>query len=108
VDLDAPSLALAGRLDVRSAGRVRHALHTALDRGSAILVVELAGVEVMDGSGLGVLIGAHRRAEASGRRLVLRGASPRLLAIFRLMRLDRVLHLEPLPSAPSAAGAPAP
>src|SRR5579883_541978 len=66
-------LCLAGRLDVSTVADVRIALHEALDSGSGDLVVNLAQVEVGDATGLGVLVGAHRRAGRRGRRLVLRG-----------------------------------
>jgi anti-anti-sigma factor len=48
----------------------------------------------MDATGLGVLVGAHRRAQKLGRRLVLRGVSPRLARLLLATRLHRVLTLE--------------
>ncbi len=82
---------LVGRLDVGSVGRVRDALHVAIAQGSGDLVVHLDGVEVVDASGLGVLVGAHRRARHAGRRLVLVGVPARLERLIRHTRLHRVL-----------------
>lgn len=87
-------VALAGRLDVHSVADVRIALHAALDAGSGPLVVDLADVELLDATGLGVLVGAHRRAGRTGRVLVLRAVPPRLGRLLIATRLDRVLAVE--------------
>ena len=88
-------LALSGRLDMRSATEVREALHSAIDAGAGDLIVDASGVDLIDATGLGVLLGAHRRATKAGRRVVLRDASPRLVRMLRLARLHRVFVLEP-------------
>jgi anti-anti-sigma factor len=87
-------IALSGRLDVSAVSEVRAALHDALDAGSGDLVVDLAGVEVIDATGLGVLLGADRRAKQLGRRIVLRDAAPRVRRILRVTNLHRVLTLD--------------
>jgi anti-sigma B factor antagonist len=86
---------LSGRLDGRSAGEVRDTLHAVLGSGSGCLIVDMSEVELLDATGLGVLVGAHRRARLSGRDLVLRGASVRVTRLLRLTRLHRVITLEP-------------
>ncbi len=90
---------LTGRLDGRSAGEVRDALHAVLGAGSGSgpLIVDLTGVELLDATGLGVLVGAHHRARRAGRDLVLRGASARVTRLLRVSRLHRVITLEPAP-----------
>jgi len=85
---------LGGRLDVTTVADVRAALHAAVDRGTGSLVLDLSGVELVDATGLGVLVGTHRRAGRVGRGLVLRDVSDRLQRLLRRSRLDRVLTLE--------------
>ena len=83
----------AGR---RARRRGAHALHRALDSGDGDLVVDLAGVDVVDAAGLGVLLGADRRAKltAGGSCCATPRPGPRIL---RVTRLHRVLTLdEPL------------
>jgi anti-sigma B factor antagonist len=82
---------VTGRLDVHTVADVRLLLHAALDRGRGDLMVHLAGAEVHDATGLGVLVGAHHRARRAGRRLVLVDVSPRLDRLLRVSRLHRVL-----------------
>ena len=85
-------LALSGRLDVAAAADVRLALADAVDAGAGDLVLDLAALEVVDATGLGVLVGAHRRAGRSGRTLVLHDVPPRIGRLLRRTRLDRVLR----------------
>jgi anti-sigma B factor antagonist len=85
---------LAGRLDGGGAPAARDALHAALAAGTGRLVVDLSGVELLDATGLGVLVGTHRRARLAGRQLVLRAASPRVARILRLTRVDRIIETE--------------
>jgi anti-sigma B factor antagonist len=95
VTTTAGEVTLVGRLDARAAGPVRDALHSALAAGRGRLVVDLSGVELLDATGLGVLVGAHRRARLDGRELVLRGASFRVARLLKVTRLDRVITVEP-------------
>ncbi len=87
-------IALEGRLDARSVADVRAALWAAIDAGAGDLVVDVSGVETVDATGLGMLLGADRRAKLAGRRLIFRDAAPRVLRLLRATRLNRVLTLE--------------
>ena len=87
-------LALHGRLAAAAVGDVRTALMEAIDDGVDDLVVDLSGVELMDATGLGVLVGSHRRAERAGRRLVLHNVPERLDRLLLATRLHRVLWVD--------------
>ncbi|MDQ1680387.1 MAG: hypothetical protein QOI42_1246 [Frankiaceae bacterium] len=92
---------LDGRLDVTTAPDARLALHAAIDSGLGDLVVDLARLETLDASGLGVLVGAHRRAIRAGRSISLRNVPPHVMRLLWVTRLQRVLHIEETPAAPS-------
>lgn len=85
---------VVGRLDVHSVPDVRSALHAAVDAGRGELVVHVDGIVVADATGLGVFVGAHRRAQRLGRRLVLRSVPLPALRLLRVTRLHRVLQVE--------------
>ena len=85
-------LALRGRLDVRVTADLRLALATAVDGGTGALVLDVRDLEGVDATGLGALVGAHRRAGRAGRTLVLRDVPPALARVLLLTRLDRVLR----------------
>ena len=88
------SVALAGRLGAATVADVRAALSAAIDAGAGDLVVDLGSVDLVDATGLGVLVGAHRRADRAGRRLVLRAVPERIERLLLITRLHRVLVVE--------------
>jgi len=87
----ADGLRVSGLLDVRSVAEVRAALHRTLDSCAGDVTIDLSGLDALDATGLGVIVAAHRRALAQGRRLVLRGVRPSLARLFAVTRLSRVL-----------------
>lgn len=97
---------LDGRLDVSTAPDVRLLLHRAVDEGMGDLFIDLARLEVLDASGLGVLIGAHRRAVRAGRQLLLRNVSPQVRRMLWVTRLQRVLIVEQLSTGPATVVLP--
>jgi anti-anti-sigma factor len=88
-------LVVSGRLDSRSASALRAALQDAVDEppdeAGADLELDLAALEIWDGAGLGVLVGANRRARRAGRQIVLIAVAPRIARLLRATRLDRAL-----------------
>jgi anti-sigma B factor antagonist len=87
-------IALSGRLGATTVADVRAALAGAIAIGAGDLVVDLHGVELVDATGLGVLVGAHRRADRVGRRLVLRMIPERIDRLLVATRLHRVLCID--------------
>ena len=72
---------------------LRQVLTAVAERGTDDLVVDIGGVEIIDASGLGVLVGAHRLASRHERRLVLRNVPHRIERLLIATRLTRVLTL---------------
>ncbi|QKW09197.1 STAS domain-containing protein [Streptomyces sp. NA04227] len=91
---DHAELVVGGRLDVRTAADARTALHSALDEGTGDLLLDLSGLTSWDAAGLGVIMGAHRRAGRCGRRLVLRGVPLQMQRLLVATRLHRILAIE--------------
>jgi len=97
IDLVIPGarIDLAGRLSAATVADVRVALRDAVDAGIDDLELGLSGVELVDATGLGVLVATHRRADRAGRRLVLCDVPDRLARLLLVTRLNRVLHCRP-------------
>ena len=86
---------LRGSLDLATAPTIRAALGEATEKGSQRLIVDLTQLEFLDSTGLGVLIGAHRRAAEHGgsfRLIVKDGPISRLLNITGLIGVFAVFH----------------
>ena len=89
---DGSFVALSGRLDVRAAADIRLELAEAVDSGDGERVLDLAELEAVDATGLGVLVGAHRRAQRAGRTLVLSDVPDPVSRLLLVTRLDKILQ----------------
>lgn len=88
------ALALSGRLGASTVADVRAALCVAVDHGVDDLLLDLHEVELVDATGLGMLVGVHRRADRLDRRLVLQRVPERIERLLLATRLHRVLVVE--------------
>lgn len=90
---DRSVLTVAGEIDVYTAPVLREHLSQAIAADRADVVVDLSGVTFMDSTGLGVLVGALKRARSFGGDLQLVVPSERVLAVFRLTGLTQVFTI---------------
>lgn len=66
----------------------------ATERGGA-LVLDLAGLEHLDSTAIGVLVGGLKRFEAQSRRFYLVNPRERVASVFRITNLDSVFRVFP-------------
>ena len=59
--------------------------------GESYVVIDLSNVELMNSSGLGMLVGASTSLRSANGSLVVAGASQKLQNLFKMTRLDSVL-----------------
>jgi anti-sigma B factor antagonist len=85
-------LEVHGEVDAYSAPQLREALREMDGQGARILV-DLNGVDFMDSSGLGVLIGALKRARERDGELALVCTGQTLLRLLAITGLDRVFTI---------------
>jgi anti-sigma B factor antagonist len=79
-----------GEVDVYTASLLRERLLAVIDGGAGRVVADLRGVDFLDSTGLGVLVGALKRLRMSGGDLTLVCDNEKLLKIFQVTALDRV------------------
>ena len=85
---------VAGELDLHSAPQLRAELGRAIESGGAPhVVVDLAGVTFLDSTGVGVLVGALKRARQADGSLHFCGAQPRVRRVFEITGLIGVIPL---------------
>ncbi|MDQ1647197.1 MAG: anti-sigma factor antagonist [Cryptosporangiaceae bacterium] len=84
-------LTLTGELDVTTGAPLRDALHDLAEEGIAHHVVDLRQLRFLDSTGLGILVGHHKRlAEHGGTLQVITG--PGLVGgVFRLTGVDQLI-----------------
>jgi anti-sigma B factor antagonist len=85
---------LEGALTVASAQELRPQLQKALAEGVCSIVFDLGRSDVVDSSGIGLLIATHNSLKTKGGRLRVANASPDILNLFKAMRLDRHFTVE--------------
>lgn len=86
-------VALEGELEVSEAPALRDLMGALIEGPQSRVLLDLGQVSFIDSSGIGVLVGAHRRAEEAGARIGLASPSPGVRRVFELTRTDRVLRL---------------
>jgi anti-sigma B factor antagonist len=74
------------------ATELKDKVHNAIESGRKLLVVDLGGVDLMNSSGLGILIKCASTARDGGGRLVIAGASKKVLELFKITRLTLVFE----------------
>jgi anti-sigma B factor antagonist len=86
-------LEVGGEVDVYTAPRLRERLTELIDGGARNVVVDLGRVDFLDSTGLGVLVGAHKRLRPVGGTFSLVCAKESLLKVFRITALDQIIPL---------------
>lgn len=82
---------LSGELDHHTARVMREQIDAAVG-GSPVKLLRLdfSGIGFMDSSGIGLVMGRYRLMQSRGGRLLVVGASERLLRVMRLAGLQRL------------------
>ncbi len=99
-----PTLDLPARLLMADAPRVRDAIVEVIETGVARLVLNLAPVELIDSSGVSVLVTAHKCAQMHGAEVVLAAPSDAIRSLLELTRLHQILPI--FDDVAAAANAP--
>jgi anti-sigma B factor antagonist len=88
-------VAASGEIDVAAAPELRERLAGLIDEGTHRIVVDLEQVDFIDSTGLGVLVGAVRRARNADGDLRLVCTNSRILKVFGVTGLDEVFTICP-------------
>ncbi len=84
---------MTGEIDMATAPRFRQRLLAAISAGAQDVVIDLSGVDFIDSTGLGVLMGAAKRVRSAEGDIRLVMVGSRLADLIELTRLDRVLDV---------------
>ena len=82
-----------GDVDFATGPELRKRITETLVAGDVHLVVDLLGVDFIESTGLGALIGGRRRAQALNGSLSLVCTEEQLLRIFEITGLDKVFDI---------------
>ena len=96
-------VAVGGEIDVYTAPKLRDKITELVADGTYDLVIDMEGVEFLDSTGLGVLVGGLKKVRAHDGTLQLVLTQDRLLKIFRITGLAKVFVIHDSADAALAA-----
>ena len=86
-------LSVTGEVDVYTAPQFREQLIELVDQGQRKIVVDLQGVEFLDSTGLGVLVGGLKRVRSHDGDLALVCTQRRILKVLEITGLTKVFTI---------------
>jgi anti-sigma B factor antagonist len=86
-------LAVQGEVDVYTAPRLREKLVELVSQGRHEIIVNLDGVDFLDSTGLGVLVGGLKRLRSHDGDLGLVCTQQRILKVFEITGLTKVFTI---------------
>jgi anti-sigma B factor antagonist len=96
VDYEGPAgtlLVIGGEVDVYSAPKLREKITALIDAGMHRLILDIEGVEFLDSTGLGVLVGGLKRVRAHDGFMDIVCTRPRILRVLRISGLSEVFGI---------------
>jgi anti-sigma B factor antagonist len=88
-------VSLYGELDVATAPELREQVIELVNDGRSQLVLDLDGIDFLDSTGLGTVIGALKRARTHGGDLRIVCTETRITRLFEITGLDKAVPLLP-------------
>lgn len=86
-------LAVTGELDVATAPQLRQEAVRLTTLGQSRIVIDLSGVDFLDSTGLGVIVGVLKRVRTHGGDLAVAGAEDHVRKVFDITRISDVVSM---------------
>lgn len=90
---DVSTLRIAGTLDATTAREIGATIDKLAEQRRPRIVIDLAGLELIDSSGVAVLVALYKRVRADGGQVQVINVRNQPLAIFKLLRMDKVFSI---------------
>lgn len=92
---EAAVITLPEEIDISNSEQVREELLSLLNRGPAVLIVDMAETTFCDSAGVNALVRAHKRATANGAEIRLVVTSPGVQRVLDITGVDRLIPVHP-------------
>src|SRR5215813_8301560 len=90
---DEMTLVVRGSLDINSAPALAEEIDKIVATRPSKVVVDLSMLDLIDSSGVAALVKLYKGVRNAGGGIAISGARDQPLAIFRLLRMDKVFNL---------------
>lgn len=88
---DATTITITGSLDAISTPELRASIDALVSEKRNNVQIDLSALRLIDSSGVGAIVSLYKRVKAQGGLVTVKGLRDQPLAIFKLLRLDKVL-----------------
>jgi anti-anti-sigma factor len=99
-------VAFPGHIDVSNAGQLRDRLLSVINRGAAVMIVDMTDTVSCDHSAMDAVARACQRAAISGTQVRLVVTAPAIRRVLSIEGLDRLVSIYPSLAAAIASGVP--
>ena len=89
--IPATLIRLEGTFDALSSPAARPMLDALVHERKSPITIDMSGLRSIDSSGVGAVVSVYKRVRAQGGRVTIAGLRGQPLAIFQLLRLDRLM-----------------
>jgi anti-sigma B factor antagonist len=87
------TLTVRGSLDINTAPQLGDEIDKLVADKPSLVIVDLSGLDLIDSSGVGALVKLYKAVRATGGDVTISGVRDQPLAIFKLLRMDKVFNL---------------
>jgi anti-sigma B factor antagonist len=87
------TLVVRGSLDINTAPQLGEEIDRIVGEKPSLVVVDLSGLDLIDSSGVAALVKLYKGVKGLGGNVTISGARDQPLAIFKLLRMDKVFDL---------------
>lgn len=89
----ATTLTVRGSLDINSAPQLAEEIDKIVAGKPGQVLVDLSALDLIDSSGVAALVKLYKGVRSTGGAITISGARDQPLAIFKLLRMDKVFNL---------------
>lgn len=87
------TVTVQGTLDINSAAALAERIDQLVASRPAKVIADLSGLDLIDSSGVAALVKLYKGVRSVGGTFTVTGARDQPLAIFKLLRMDKVFNL---------------
>lgn len=87
------TLTVRGSLDINTAPQLGDEIDRMLADKPELVLVDMSGLDLIDSSGVAALVKLYKGVRSLGGNVMMSGVRDQPLAIFKLLRMDKVFNL---------------
>ncbi len=87
-------LTVQGEVDIFTSQKFKDKLYSVIDKSNKDVVVDCSSLNYLDSTGLGIFVGALKKAKNNGRTITLVKTKDNIRKLFTITGLDKIFVIE--------------